>query len=260
MVAGRPNSTWGGGDGRGIRVVVADRKTVVLITIMLLPKWSAFHAAGNRPEPEASMRKTGIRPVPWKGWDGTLADGDEQGELGEHSRASRRDAAPDRLHQARLQQSYAVRSPGAGSAPGPGGVVAHSVLRAQLVLRGAFTRLRTGGDSPDQRARPPPTRCRADRRAPESAGPGHPRTDARGCRERARCRAERWRDRPEARRGKAARRRTRDRCLPGRFRAASENAAYRREQVISMMYRHGYFCQRLDTSGWQHEYWIDVDP
>ena len=42
MVAGRPNSTWRGGDGRGIRVVVADRKTVVLITIMLLPKWSAF--------------------------------------------------------------------------------------------------------------------------------------------------------------------------------------------------------------------------
>ena len=60
--------------------------------------------------------------------------------------------------------------------------------------------------------------------------------------------------------GKAARRRTRDRCLPGRFRAASENAAYRREPVISMMYRHGYFRQRLDTSGWQHEYWIDVDP
>jgi hypothetical protein len=38
MVAGRPNSTWGG----GIRVVVADRKTVALITIMLLPKGSAF--------------------------------------------------------------------------------------------------------------------------------------------------------------------------------------------------------------------------
>jgi hypothetical protein len=117
MLAGRPNSTWGGGDGRGIRVVVADRETMVLITIMLLPKWSAFRAAGNRPEPEASMRKTGIRPVPWKGWDGTLSDGDEQGELGEHSRASRRDAAPDRLHQARLQQSYTVRSPGGGRHP-----------------------------------------------------------------------------------------------------------------------------------------------
>ena len=26
------------------------------------------------------------------------------------------------------------------------------------------------------------------------------------------------------------------------------------------MYRHGYFRQRIDASGWQHEYWVDTDP
>ena len=30
--------------------------------------------------------------------------------------------------------------------------------------------------------------------------------------------------------------------------------------AVGLMYRQGYFRQRLDTSGWQHEYWIDVDP
>ena len=26
------------------------------------------------------------------------------------------------------------------------------------------------------------------------------------------------------------------------------------------MYRKGYFRQRIDAGGWQHEYWIDTDP
>ncbi|MCB9567753.1 MAG: alpha-glucan family phosphorylase [Myxococcales bacterium] len=29
---------------------------------------------------------------------------------------------------------------------------------------------------------------------------------------------------------------------------------------VSLMYRSGYFHQRVDRSGWQHEYWIDADP
>ncbi len=30
--------------------------------------------------------------------------------------------------------------------------------------------------------------------------------------------------------------------------------------AVGLMYRQGYFRQRLDGSGWQHEYWIDIDP
>ncbi|MGZ4205045.1 MAG: alpha-glucan family phosphorylase [Actinomycetota bacterium] len=29
---------------------------------------------------------------------------------------------------------------------------------------------------------------------------------------------------------------------------------------VGLFYRQGYFRQRLDTSGWQHEYWTDEDP
>ncbi len=29
---------------------------------------------------------------------------------------------------------------------------------------------------------------------------------------------------------------------------------------VGLMYRHGYFHQRLDISGWQHEFWIETDP
>jgi len=29
---------------------------------------------------------------------------------------------------------------------------------------------------------------------------------------------------------------------------------------VGLMYRQGYFRQRLDTTGWQHEYWVDTDP
>jgi starch phosphorylase len=29
---------------------------------------------------------------------------------------------------------------------------------------------------------------------------------------------------------------------------------------VGLMYRHGYFRQRIDVSGWQHEYWIETDP
>jgi starch phosphorylase len=29
--------------------------------------------------------------------------------------------------------------------------------------------------------------------------------------------------------------------------------------AIGLLYRQGYFRQRIDTTGWQHEYWIDVD-
>jgi glycogen phosphorylase len=28
---------------------------------------------------------------------------------------------------------------------------------------------------------------------------------------------------------------------------------------IGLMYRHGYFRQRTDVAGWQHEYWVDTD-
>ena len=30
--------------------------------------------------------------------------------------------------------------------------------------------------------------------------------------------------------------------------------------AVGLMYRQGYFRQRIDASGWQHEYWIDTDP
>ncbi len=30
--------------------------------------------------------------------------------------------------------------------------------------------------------------------------------------------------------------------------------------AAGLMYRKGYFRQRIDASGWQHEYWIDTDP
>jgi starch phosphorylase len=30
--------------------------------------------------------------------------------------------------------------------------------------------------------------------------------------------------------------------------------------AVGLMYRQGYFRQRLDASGWQHEYWVDTDP
>jgi starch phosphorylase len=29
---------------------------------------------------------------------------------------------------------------------------------------------------------------------------------------------------------------------------------------VGLLYRQGYFRQRLDASGWQHEYWVDSDP
>ena len=29
---------------------------------------------------------------------------------------------------------------------------------------------------------------------------------------------------------------------------------------VGLLYRKGYFHQRVDRSGWQHEYWTDVDP
>ena len=29
---------------------------------------------------------------------------------------------------------------------------------------------------------------------------------------------------------------------------------------VGLMYRRGYFRQRVDAGGWQHEYWIDTDP
>jgi starch phosphorylase len=29
--------------------------------------------------------------------------------------------------------------------------------------------------------------------------------------------------------------------------------------AVGLMYRHGYFRQRIDAGGWQHEYWIDSD-
>ena len=30
--------------------------------------------------------------------------------------------------------------------------------------------------------------------------------------------------------------------------------------AVGLLYRQGYFRQRIDASGWQHEYWIDTDP
>jgi len=30
--------------------------------------------------------------------------------------------------------------------------------------------------------------------------------------------------------------------------------------AVGLMYRKGYFRQRVDASGWQHEHWIDTDP
>jgi starch phosphorylase len=30
--------------------------------------------------------------------------------------------------------------------------------------------------------------------------------------------------------------------------------------AVGLLYRQGYFRQRIDASGWQHEYWIDIDP
>ena len=30
--------------------------------------------------------------------------------------------------------------------------------------------------------------------------------------------------------------------------------------AIGLMYRQGYFRQRIDAGGWQHEYWVDTDP
>ena len=29
---------------------------------------------------------------------------------------------------------------------------------------------------------------------------------------------------------------------------------------VGLLYRHGYFRQRIDAGGWQHEYWVDTDP
>jgi starch phosphorylase len=30
--------------------------------------------------------------------------------------------------------------------------------------------------------------------------------------------------------------------------------------AVGLMYRHGYFRQRIDASGWQHEFWVETDP
>ncbi len=30
--------------------------------------------------------------------------------------------------------------------------------------------------------------------------------------------------------------------------------------AVGLMYSHGYFRQRIDGSGWQHEYWVETDP
>ena len=30
--------------------------------------------------------------------------------------------------------------------------------------------------------------------------------------------------------------------------------------AVGLMYRRGYFRQRIDASGWQHEYWLETDP
>ena len=29
--------------------------------------------------------------------------------------------------------------------------------------------------------------------------------------------------------------------------------------AVGLMYRQGYFRQRIDAGGWQHEYWVDTD-
>ena len=30
--------------------------------------------------------------------------------------------------------------------------------------------------------------------------------------------------------------------------------------AVGLMYRKGYFRQRIDITGWQHEYWVETDP
>jgi starch phosphorylase len=30
--------------------------------------------------------------------------------------------------------------------------------------------------------------------------------------------------------------------------------------AVGLLYRNGYFRQRIDSGGWQHEYWVDTDP
>src|SRR5919199_438406 len=30
--------------------------------------------------------------------------------------------------------------------------------------------------------------------------------------------------------------------------------------AVGLLYRQGYFRQRIDATGWQHEYWVDTDP
>ena len=30
--------------------------------------------------------------------------------------------------------------------------------------------------------------------------------------------------------------------------------------AVGLLYRKGYFRQRIDGGGWQHEYWVDTDP
>ena len=30
--------------------------------------------------------------------------------------------------------------------------------------------------------------------------------------------------------------------------------------AVGLLYRQGYLHQQLDTSGWQHEHWIETDP
>src|SRR4051794_23018187 len=30
--------------------------------------------------------------------------------------------------------------------------------------------------------------------------------------------------------------------------------------AVGLLYRQGYFRQRIDSGGWQHEYWVDTDP
>src|SRR5262245_24655220 len=30
--------------------------------------------------------------------------------------------------------------------------------------------------------------------------------------------------------------------------------------AVGLLYRNGYFRQRIDRHGWQHEYWVDTDP
>ena len=42
------------------------------------------------------------------------------------------------------------------------------------------------------------------------------------------------------------------------LKAASDRAAPL--VAVGLLYRRGYFRQRIDASGWQHEYWTEVDP